>query len=66
MIVSGSDDMVGGRGKLVGKLAARYVKLGLKPLVKLYDGGRHEILNEINKHEVYKDTADFMDSVVNA
>lgn len=65
MIVSGSDDMVGGRGKLVKKLAARYERLGLKPRVKLYEGGRHEILNEINKQEVYKDAADFMDSVIN-
>lgn len=64
MIISGSDDMVGGRGKLVKKLNKRYQKLGLNPRFKLYEGGRHEIVNELNRAEVYADVADFFDSVM--
>ncbi len=58
-IISGGDDYVGGRGKLVVKLYENYVKNGLKPVLKLYKDARHEILNETNKDEVYKDILDF-------
>ena len=61
MIASGSDDGVGGYGKLVKKLRRAYEKHGLTPVFKLYDGGRHEILNEINKGEVYEDFVGFID-----
>lgn len=64
MIISGSDDMVGGRGKLVRKLDKRYRKLGLSPKTKLYEGCRHEILNEINRAEVYADVAAFLADVM--
>lgn len=61
MIVSGDADGVGGFGKLVKKLNKAYVKRGLDPKLKLYAGGRHEILNEINKGEVYEDIMEFLD-----
>lgn len=60
-IASGDDDGVGGYGKLVKKLYQTYVKLGISPKLKLYEGGRHEILNETNRQEVYADFADFID-----
>lgn len=62
MIASGTDDGVGGYGKLVKKLYRSYTKNGLKPVLKLYDGGRHEILNEINKGVVYEDFVDFLNA----
>lgn len=62
MIASGSADGVGGFGKLVKKLAKAYrKKCGLQPVVKLYEDGRHEILNELNKGEVYEDFVAFLD-----
>lgn len=62
MIASGDADGVGGYGKLVKKLARAYEKkCGLKPRLKLYAGGRHEILNEVNKDEVYEDFLAFLD-----
>ncbi len=61
MIASGSDDGVGGYGKLVKKLYRSYKKYGLEPRLKLYEGGRHEILNELNKSEVYEDFLAFLD-----
>jgi alpha-beta hydrolase superfamily lysophospholipase len=63
-IASGSDDCVGDCGKLVNKLYDRFVSFGLTPKLKLYDGARHEILNEINKAEVYRDFADFANSLI--
>ena len=62
MIASGTGDGVGGYGKLVEKLAKAYRKCGLRPEVKMYDGARHELLNEINKGEVYEDFVEFLDS----
>ena len=67
MIASGADDGVGGYGKLVKKLDKAYrKKCGLSAKVKLYDGGRHEILNELNKGEVYEDFLAFVDEVLGA
>ena len=63
MIASGTDDGVGGYGKLIKKLAKAYrKKCGLTAHVKMYEGGRHEILNEINKGVVYEDFVEFLDS----
>lgn len=64
-IYSGSDDYVGKCGKGVNKLYNYYKNLGVKDLsVKLYEGGRHEMLNEINKEEVYNDVLAYFDRVV--
>lgn len=55
-IISGSEDPVGNNGKMVYKAYNQYKDCGLNNLeIKIYDGMRHEILNEINKAEVYKD-----------
>lgn len=61
MIASGTADGVGGYGKLIKKLVKAYAKCGLDPVVKMYEDGRHEILNEINKGVVYEDFLDFLD-----
>ncbi len=64
-IFSGDHDPVGGNGKLVKKLYEQYKDLGVKDVrLKLYEGARHEIINEINRDEVYKDMLAFMDSVI--
>jgi len=62
MIASGDADGVGGYGKLVKKLDKAYRKMcGMKPRLKLYEDGRHEILNELNKDVVYEDFVEFLD-----
>ena len=66
LIISGAEDMVGGCGKLVEKLKLRYRQKGLNPVVKLYTGARHEILNELCKAETYGDAADFFDTVTSS
>lgn len=60
-LFSGEKDPVGGQGKLVKKLYEQYKDLGVKDLtIKLYPDARHEILNEVNRDEVY---ADFLDRI---
>lgn len=55
-LFSGALDPVGGAGKLVQKLYDMYKNLGVKDVsIKLYEGARHEILNETNNAEVYAD-----------
>ena len=54
--IAGGDDPVGPYGKGVQKCADTFVSVGMtdvKP--KIYPLCRHEILNEINKEEVYED-----------
>ena len=63
-IVSGGADPVGGSGKLVTKLYENYKSQGFNPMIKLYDGARHELINETNKDEVYKDVLDFAESCI--
>lgn len=63
LLIAGSDDPVGNYGKGVKKLARFYSdKAGVKDVTtRLYEGARHEILNEVNKEEVYSDVADWLD-----
>ena len=54
--ISGDDDPVGEYGKGVLRSYNGFLKAGLTDVtLKLYHGGRHEILNERNKDEVYSD-----------
>lgn len=60
LITSGAVDPVGGKHhKLVDKLDLLYRSLGLNVTYKLWEGCRHEILNEINKDEIIKYIIDF-------
>jgi len=61
LIFSGDKDPVGEMGKGVKKVAIEYEKAGIKDLtLKLYEGGRHEMLNEINKKEVEQDVINWL------
>jgi len=56
LIASGSDDPLAGGGDLVQLLGQRYRDAGLADVtVRVYPGGRHEILNETNRDEVTAD-----------
>ena len=51
---SGEMDPVGEYGKGVQKLFNIYKKNNFKKIeIKLFSNGRHEMLNELNKEEVY-------------
>ncbi len=63
LIVSGREDPVGSWGKGPESLCARYRKRGMTDVaLKLYDGDRHEILNETDRDTVYADLAEWMES----
>jgi alpha-beta hydrolase superfamily lysophospholipase len=59
-IISGKDDPVSNYAKDVEKLEKMYKKYKLINVqTKVYEGMRHEILNEVNREEVYKDVVAF-------
>lgn len=55
-IIGGTDDSVSKLGKGIKSLYNNLIKYGSIDIsIKLYDGGRHEMLNEINRYEVFQD-----------
>lgn len=62
-IFSGEMDPVGGKkGHMVKKTFETYKNAGIRDIeIKLYPGGRHEMLNETNKEDVYKDIIEWFD-----
>lgn len=56
LLISGDQDPVGNFGKGVVKVYKHFISMGMKRTsIKLYPGARHELLNEQNWEEVYKD-----------
>lgn len=66
LIFSGTKDPVGGFSKGVKKVYKKITDLKLEDVsLKLYDNGRHEMINEINKYEVYEDILQWLDDRFN-
>lgn len=62
-VVSGEMDPVGKNCSTVRSLIGEYKKLGIKDVTyKFYKGGRHEMLNEINRDEVTHDIASWLET----
>ncbi len=56
LFTSGQDDPVGGFGKGVKRVYDQYVDAGIENAeMRLYEGDRHEILNERDRNRVYED-----------
>lgn len=54
--IAGGDDPVGPYGKGVYTAAEEFKKAGMEDVsIRIYPMGRHEILNEINRQDVYED-----------
>ena len=60
LITSGNKDSCGNFGIGVEKIANQYRLWGFDVRLKLYEGARHEILNETNKQEVIEDIVEFV------
>lgn len=59
--IAGEEDPVGNFGKGVRKVERLFRKSGMKNVeCRLYPKDRHEILNELDKEQVYADVADWM------
>ncbi len=63
-LMSGDMDPVGNYGKGVEKSAEKYKEIGFDVQLKLYKEGRHEMLNEINRNEVFNDVVAWLDARV--
>lgn len=61
-LIVGSADPLSSGGKHVTKLHKIYLKHNVNAKLKIYEGARHELLNETNKNEVYKDVINFYDN----
>lgn len=62
LFLAGGDDPVGNYGKGVRHAAQMFRRSGMTQVSqKIYPLGRHEILNELNRQEVYRDAADWME-----
>ena len=64
LIISGDMDPVGDYGKGPTKVFRRLSDGGCDVRLHLYSGARHELLNETNRAEVYRDLAAFFESCI--
>ncbi len=60
LLVSGSEDPVGNYGKGVLEIDGKLKKLGISSRAVLYEGARHEILNDSTYGAVVRDICDFL------
>ena len=62
--IAGGDDPVGSYGAGVRKAAEEFKKHGMEHVeLKIYPLCRHEILNEINRREVYEDVVSWIEKI---
>lgn len=64
LLMSGLEDPVGSYGKGVRTVFRRLLDKGCAVKMRLYEGDRHELINEINRDKVYEDIAEQLDSVI--
>ncbi|MCC8048155.1 MAG: alpha/beta hydrolase [Oscillospiraceae bacterium] len=63
LFISGDADPVGERGAGVIRAYQMFLRAGLEDVtLKLYHGARHELLNEVNREQVYGDVLCWLDS----
>ena len=63
--IAGGDDPVGDDGDGVRLAAEKFQKAGMEDVsVRIYPLCRHEILNELNKEEVYEDVVQWMERYI--
>lgn len=61
LLIAGAEDPVGEYGKGVKQVFRDLKKTGHKDVsLKLYENDRHEILNELNRHQVYDDVLSWL------
>ncbi len=64
-IVSGSEDPIGGKGEGVTEVYKSLEDAEINNLkFKLYDGARHELVNETNKEEIFDDIHTWCEGVI--
>ena len=67
MLMSGEEDPIGDFGKGVRKVYGRLKKAGMENVsIRMYIDSRHELINEINRQEVYEDILQWTEKVLKA
>ncbi|MDD2440532.1 MAG: alpha/beta hydrolase [Clostridiaceae bacterium] len=61
LLLSGGDDPIGQYGAGPHSVREQLLANGRKADLKLYPGGRHEMLNEVNRDQVWQDIAAWLD-----
>ena len=61
-LIAWNKDPVGENSKQVKKLYKIYLKNNIDAKIKIYQDARHELLNEINRDEVYADIVNFFNN----
>lgn len=65
LFASGEEDPVGNFGKGVRGVYEKYKRAGIRDVsLKLYEGDRHEILNETDRQQVYEDLYEWLEKRV--
>lgn len=65
LMISGSDDPIGAKGKGVTEVFKALEDAEINNLTfKLYEGARHELVNETNKEEVFDDIHEWCDEII--
>lgn len=65
LVYSGEEDPVGGRTRGVRTYIDRLQRVGMSDVThKFYPGGRHEMLNEVNRAEVQRDLVAWLDAAL--
>lgn len=63
--IAGGDDPVGSYGKGIEKCVAEFKKAGMQDVsCRIYPLCRHEILNEINKEDIFRDVANWIEEKI--
>ncbi|MBQ9990984.1 MAG: alpha/beta hydrolase [Lachnospiraceae bacterium] len=67
LFISGTEDPVGDYTRGVHRAADSFLRAGMKQVeVKFYEGDRHEVLNELDRLQVYADLARWMEQILEA
>ncbi len=62
LFISGTRDALGGFKRGISEVYGKFKKAGIADLkLKFYQDARHELINELNRKEVYKDITDWLD-----
>lgn len=67
LLISGKEDPVGDYGKGVKKVYKKYKDNGMRRItMRLYAQNRHEILNELNREEIFGDIIQWLEKKINS
>ncbi len=64
LLITGDADPVGAYGEGVKKVFNKLISYSAAASIRIYEGARHELINELNKEEVYQDVLNFLNTYI--